>query len=244
MNNFMENQISVIIPCYNEEKTIYRNVIKIFNYLKKKFKIFEIIVVNDGSNDGTIKELKRLENFIPIRIIDNKKNQGKGKAVRDGILKSNCDVVTFVDADLPVRVEEIEKFLAEIKKGYDIVIASRFLSGAKLIIPAKWYRKIAERIFMILRMIILNTFEIKDTQCGFKMFRGEVVKKIFSKSKINGFAFESEIIFLAKKFGYKIKEIPVPLQNPQESHVRIFRDPFQMFLDLIKIRIYDFLKKY
>jgi dolichyl-phosphate beta-glucosyltransferase len=240
----MENQISVIIPCYNEEKIIYQNVIKVFNYLKEKFKNFEIIVVNDGSNDRTIEELRKLENFIPIKIIDNKKNQGKGKAVKDGILKSNCDVIMFVDADLPVRVEEIERFFNEIKKGYDIVIASRFLPGAKLIIPAKWYRKLAERIFMILRMIILNTFEIKDTQCGFKMFRGEVAKKIFSKSKIDGFAFESEIIFLAKKFGYKIKELPVLLQNPRESHVKIFKDPFQMFFDLIKIRICDFLKKY
>jgi dolichyl-phosphate beta-glucosyltransferase len=240
----MENQISVIIPCYNEEKIIYRNAIKVFNYLKERFKNFEIIVVNDGSNDRTIEELRKLENFIKIKVINNKKNQGKGKAVRDGILRSNCDVIMFVDADLPVRVEEIERFLAEIKKGYDIVIASRFLPGAKLIIPAKWYRKIAERIFMFLRMIILNTFEIKDTQCGFKMFKGEVAKKIFSKSKINGFAFESEIIFLAKKFGYKIKELPVLLQNPQESHVKIFKDPFQMFFDLIKIRICDFLKKY
>jgi dolichyl-phosphate beta-glucosyltransferase len=240
----MENQISVIIPCYNEEKIIYRNAIKVFNYLKERFKNFEIIVVNDGSNDRTIEELRKLENFIKIKVINNKKNQGKGKAVRDGILRSNCDVIMFVDADLPVRVEEIERFLAEIKKGYDIVIASRFLPGAKLIIPAKWYRKIAERIFMFLRMIILNTFEIKDTQCGFKMFKGEVAKKIFSKSKINGFAFESEIIFLAKKFGYKIKELPVLLQNPQESHVKIFKDPFQMFFDLIKIRVYDFLKKY
>jgi dolichyl-phosphate beta-glucosyltransferase len=240
----MENRISVIIPCYNEEKNIYRNAIKIFNYLKKRFKDFEIIIVNDGSDDGTIEELKRLENSIPIRIINNKENQGKGRAVRDGILKGNCDFIMFVDADLPVRVEEIERFLAEIKRGYDIVIASRFLPGAKLIIPAKWYRKMAEKIFMILRMTILNTFEIKDTQCGFKMFKGEVAKKIFSKSKINGFAFEAEIIFLAKKFGYKIKEIPVPLQNPQESHVRIFKDPFQMFFDLIKIRVYDFFKKY
>jgi dolichyl-phosphate beta-glucosyltransferase len=240
----MENQISVIIPCYNEEKIIYRNAIKVFNYLKERFKNFEIIVVNDGSNDRTIEELRKLENFIKIKVINNKKNQGKGKAVRDGILRSNCDVIMFVDADLPVRVEEIERFLAEIKKGYDIVIASRFLPGAKLIIPAKWYRKIAERIFMFLRMIILNTFEIKDTQCGFKMFKGEVAKKIFSKSKINGFAFESEIIFLAKKIGYKIKELPVLLQNPQESHVKIFKDPFQMFFDLIKIRICDFLKKY
>jgi dolichyl-phosphate beta-glucosyltransferase len=240
----MENQISVIIPCYNEEKIIYQNVIRVFNYLKERFKNFEIIVVNDGSNDRTIEELRKLENFIPIKIIDNKKNQGKGRAVKDGILKSNCDVIMFVDADLPVRVEEIERFFNEIKKGYDIVIASRFLPGAKLIIPAKWYRKLAERIFMILRMIILNTFEIKDTQCGFKMFRGEFAKKIFSKSKIDGFAFESEIIFLAKKFGYKIKELPVLLQNPRESHVKIFKDPFQMFFDLIKIRICDFLKKY
>jgi glycosyltransferase involved in cell wall biosynthesis len=113
----MEDRISVIIPCYNEEKNIYRNAIKIFNYLKEKFKDFEIIVVNDGSNDRTIEELKKLENFVPIKVINNKKNQGKGKAVRDGILKSNCNVIMFVDADLPVRIEEIERFFSKIKNG-------------------------------------------------------------------------------------------------------------------------------
>jgi glycosyltransferase involved in cell wall biosynthesis len=86
----MENQISVIIPCYNEEKIIYRNAIKVFNYLKERFKNFEIIVVNDGSKDRTIEELRKLENFIKIKVINNKKNQGKVKAVRDGILRSNA----------------------------------------------------------------------------------------------------------------------------------------------------------
>jgi glycosyltransferase involved in cell wall biosynthesis len=169
---------------------------------------------------------------------------GKGKAVKDGILASKYEVVMFIDADLPVPIEEIKRFLAEIEKGYEIVIASRFLPGAKLLTPVKWYRRILERIFVLLRMLILNTFEIKDTQCGFKMFRGKIAKRIFSIMEVNGFAFESELIFIAKKWKHKIKELPVSLQNPQETHLKIFKDPIIMFFDLIRIRINGWLGKY
>ena len=236
--------ISVVVPCFNEGRTIYQNIRKINKYLSQKFDNFEIIVVNDGSTDNTLSQLKIIEQERPIKIIENQRNEGKGKRVREGILTSQNKIVMFLDADLAIPIEELGEFLSGIEKGADMVIASRFVRGAKAIKPIPWHRKIMEVGFRILRLIILNNWEIKDTQCGFKVFKREVAKRIFNLSTINRFAFEAEIIFLAKKFGYQIKELPITVQNPQKSHVRIFYDSIDMFFSLIKIKLNDLTRKY
>lgn len=237
-------KISVVIPCFNEERNIASNIRKIFSYLEINFENFEIIAVNDGSTDKTIGELKNLQNEIPLTIIDNFKNEGKGKVVRDGILKSNGEIVMFLDADLAIPVEELEKFLEEIRNGYDMSIASRFVPGGKVIQKVLWYRLIMEKIFRLIRTFIINNYKIKDTQCGFKVFKRDAAMKIFSLMTINRFAFDAEIIFIAGKLKYKIKELPITLQNPIRSHIRIFRDSLNMFFDLVKIRINSFKSIY
>lgn len=244
MNNLNNRKISVIIPCFNEEKTISQNIKKVFNYLNGRFTNFEIIVVNDGSTDKTLTQLKTLQLNIPLKIINHQINEGKGKAIKDGALHSQYNLLLFLDADLAIPIEELDKFLKELNNGYDLVIASRFLPGSKKILPVKWYREIMEKIFRILRIIILNEYEIKDTQCGFKLFTKEVAQKIFPISKIDRFAFDAELIFLAKKLNFKIKELPTTLQNPIESHVNFFYDPLNMFFDLIRIKLNYLFKKY
>ena len=238
--------ISIVLPCFNEAKSIQKNVDNIYRYLKDRFNSFEIITVNDGSRDNTLSELKRIktENTIPIRIISNKTNHGKGSAVTNGILKSKNEVVVFMDADLAVPIDELEQFLPEIDKGNDIVIASRFISEIKILKPVLWYRSIMEKIFRILRMIIINNFDIQDTQCGFKVFTREAAFKIFPLLTVKRFSFDVEVIFLAKKMGYRIKELPIILQNPQASHIRIFSDSWNMFCDLIRIRLNEIGGKY
>jgi glycosyltransferase involved in cell wall biosynthesis len=232
-----EEKISVIIPCFNEQRTIFKNAKIIYEYLSRNFSDFEIIAVNDGSRDDTLGELKKLETLVILRVIDNSKNEGKGKVVRDGFLASSKELAMFLDADLAIPIEELEKFIAEIKNGADIVIASRFIPGLRLLEPVIWYRKIMERIFRTIRMIIINNYDIKDTQCGFKVFKREVVEQLFPQLKINRFAFDSEIVFLARKMKFKIKELPITLQNPQKSSVRIYRDSLNMIEDLIRIRM-------
>ncbi len=232
-------KISIIIPCFNEEKNIYVNLMKIFQYLKDNFEIFEMIAVNDGSTDRTLEELKKIQKETSLIIIQNSINKGKGNAVKNGILQSHNEIIMFLDADLAIPIEELKKFLVEINNGYDIVIASRFVSGGKVIRKVLWYRKIMEKIFQIIRKLILDNYKIQDTQCGFKVMKHEAALKIFPLMTVERFAFDAEIIFLANKYGCKIKELPITLQNPIRSHIRIFRDSFNMFFDLIRIRFND-----
>jgi glycosyltransferase involved in cell wall biosynthesis len=212
--------LTLVIPCYNEGKNIHRNVISIRNYLKSNIADFEIIAVNDGSTDNTHEELAKLTKNpgMPIKIIDKPENEGKGAA------------------DLAIPIEELPKFVAEIKNGSDIVIASRFIAKIKVLKPIIWYRNVMERVFRILRMVVINNYEVRDTQCGFKVFRREVALRIFPLLTIKRFSFDAEVMFLAKKMGLKVKELPITLQNPRESHIRIFADSWNMFWDLIKIR--------
>jgi dolichyl-phosphate beta-glucosyltransferase len=240
----LNKKISVVIPCFNEGRTIYQNIQKINLYLKAHFFAYEIIAVNDGSRDNTLTELQKTQKEFPLIIINNRHNKGKGSAVRDGIMSSQNEFIMFLDADLAIPIEELEKFLTEIDRGYDLVIASRFVPGLKVLRPVLWYRKIMEKVFRILRMIILNNWKVLDTQCGFKVFRASVARKIFSMSTVKRFAFDAEIIFIAKKFGYSIKELPISLQNPKRSHVRLFRDPLNMFFSLLEIRWNDLTRQY
>lgn len=235
-----KENVSIIIPCFNEEMSILDNIRKINSYLKENFGNFEIIAVNDGSTDKTIEELRKAQKEFSISIIDNKINEGKGKAVKDGILESKNGIVMFLDADLAIPIEELPKFVTKIKSGYDLAIASRFVPGLKITKKVLWYRRIMEKIFRIIRMVIINNYDVQDTQCGFKVFTREAARKIFPLMTIKRFAFDAEIIFIAEKFGYKIKELPITLQNPTRSHIRIIRDSLNMFWDLIKIRWNDF----
>jgi glycosyltransferase involved in cell wall biosynthesis len=240
----IKEKISVIIPCFNEESGIYENIKKIHEYLKENFDNFEIIAVNDGSTDKTVEELKKVQAEIPLEIINNRENEGKGKAVEDGMMKSQNEIVMFLDADLAIPIEELPKFVEEIKKGNDLAIASRFVPGLKIVKKVLWYRRIMEKIFRIIRMVILNNYEVKDTQCGFKVMKRDAAMKIFPLMKIKRFAFDAEIIFIAKKFNLKIKELPITLQNPVRSHIRIVKDSLNMISDLIKIRWNNLNKRY
>lgn len=239
-------KISVVTPCFNEGKNIRKNIKRIDDYLKQRFDHYEIIAVNDGSRDNTAEELLSLQQELGIKVIDNKENQGKGGSVRDGMLaiSEESDVAMFVDSDLGIPIEELEKFVAEIQNGYDIVIASRFVPGLKIIQSVQFHRKLMEKAFRLIRMAITNNWNVKDTQCGFKVFRREAAIKIFPKLTVKRFAFDAEVIFVANRCGYKIKELPIHLQNPPSRSLRIFRDPMNMIWDLLRIRRNDWKGKY
>ena len=234
----------MVIPCFNEEKTIYQNLKRIHEYLGSNFEEFEIVAVNDGSQDETQKELEKIQRELPLRIIRNQTNSGKGRAVKGGMMAAEGSIVMFLDADLGISIEELEKFIPEIENGHDLVIASRFVPGLKIARPVLWHRRFMEKVFRILRLLVVNDWNVKDTQCGFKVFRRDAAMKIFPRLTVKRFAFDAEVIYVANKHKLKIKELPITLQNPPNSHIRIVRDPLNMAWDLLRIRMNDWRGKY
>lgn len=228
--------LSVVIPAFNEEKRIGATIQRIYDYLKEKSETFEIIVVDDGSSDNTIDVVSNVSERIKnIRLLSNGTNKGKGFSVKNGILNSTCSLVLISDADLSTPIEEVEKFLPWIDSGYDIVIGSRGLEESEILKKQPWYRQSMGKTFnKMVKILVLGDFN--DTQCGFKLFKSGTAKKVFSLSKMDGFAFDVEILFIAKKMGYRTKEVPVRWINSPHSKVRIMRDSLKMFFDLLRIR--------
>jgi dolichyl-phosphate beta-glucosyltransferase len=237
--------LSIVIPAFNEEERIEKSLHEIINYLQKKDYSYEIIVVDDGSLDLTpdlVNSISRKNGNI--RVLRNDVNRGKGYSVKRGVLASTGEYVLFSDADLPVPIEEVERLLEWLKSGYKIAIGSKRLSDSKSLVEQPLYRRLMGKIFNILLQLFVIR-GIKDTQCGFKCFGREAADRIFPKQLIEGFCFDVELLYLAKKWGISIKETPVRWTNRDtETTVRILQDSLRMFLDLFKIRIYYWRGRY
>jgi len=232
-----ETYLSVIIPAYNEARRLPKTLTEIDKYLRKQSYDYEILVVNDGSRDKIAEVVRCLTPGVKhLRLIDNKENKGKGAVVRQGMLEAKGEFRLFTDADNSTSIDQLEKMWPEFEKGSDIVIGSRDVKGAVLNPPQPWLRNvILGEGFRLLRKIIVGLWELGDTQCGFKCFTKKAAENIFPKCKIDRFAFDPEILVIAKKLGYKIKEIPVYWKNDPESKVK-FKSMIKMLIDLFKIR--------
>ena len=227
-------KITVVIPAYNEERRIEPSLTHIINYLENHFDEYEVIVVDDGSNDRTREIVSNYKNR-GVRIITNNVNKGKGYSVKMGILNAQYPLVLFSDSDLATPIEELEGFIGFIDDDFDIVIASRNLKNSDIRNKQPIYRQIMGKTFpKIVNKILLGGF--KDTQCGFKLFKTDAAKKIVQLQTINGFSFDVEILFIARKLGYRIKEAPVVWIDKEGSTVRTFKDGFKMLMDIFKIK--------
>jgi dolichyl-phosphate beta-glucosyltransferase len=230
--------ISVVIPAYNEEARLAVTLQKIHSYLNKKNFAYEVIVVDDGSSDRT-KEIaiaSTLHQTGKLKILANINNRGKGFSVKKGILAARGDLILFSDADLSTPIEEIEKLFKALEAGYDIAIGSRSIKGAEVKRHQPFYREYMGRFFNILvQLFVLRG--IVDTQCGFKLFKANAARDIASNMKLEHFAFDVEMLYLALKKGYKVKEAPVVWVNFPESRVNPVRDSTRMFLDLLSIKM-------
>jgi len=229
---------SVVIPAYNEEKRLPKTLQSINNYLSGQPYDYEILVVNDGSKDKTVEIAKSLIPAVKnLKVTGYEKNQGKGFAVRFGMLEAKGDYRLFTDADNSTSIDQIEKMWPYFGKGADIIIGSRDVKGAILDPPQSWMRHlILGEGFKLYRKLIVGLWGVEDTQCGFKCFTGKATEEIFPKCRISRFAFDPEILIIAQKLGYKMKEVPVYWRNDLESKVK-FKSIINMALDLIKIRL-------
>jgi dolichyl-phosphate beta-glucosyltransferase len=228
--------ISVVIPAYNEEKRIGLTLEKVQDYLDGKKWDYEIIVVDDGSIDKTVEVVKSFAN-ARIRLLQNPKNMGKGYTVRHGMLKAQKDYVLFSDADLSTPINELDQF-DKVKGNYDILIGSRRLRQSSIPVKQPFYRRWPGAVFPLL-VSLLVIKGIRDTQCGFKMFRRDTAYDLFKRQTLHGFSFDAEILYLAQKHDYSIKEMPVVWVNALDSKLNAVTDSYRMFIELLKIRHND-----
>ncbi|KKU15440.1 hypothetical protein A3A20_02005 [Candidatus Wolfebacteria bacterium RIFCSPLOWO2_01_FULL_45_19] len=235
--------LSVIVPAYNEASRLPLTLIDIDRHLSRGAYSYEIIVVNDGSNDYTADIVKRFMPLIKnLRLIDNQINRGKGAAVKQGMLEARGNIRLFTDADNSTSVDQFDKMLPHFKEGYDIVIGSRSVRGAILDPPQSIYRRILEKkVNLSIQLLLLR--EIKDPRCGFKAFSEEATNVIFSRARLERWGFDMEALTLAKSLGFKIKEVPVRWVNDPFSHVHI-ADFLQILWETVKIRWWISRRKY
>lgn len=239
-----EIRLSVIIPAYNEEKRLPKTLREVDAYLKKQNYSYEILVINDGSRDGTAAAVERLQGEIKnLRLVDNKSNHGKGYVVRQGMLEAKGEYRVFMDADNATAIDHVERMWPEFDKGSQVIIGSRDMKGAVRTVRQVWWRERLGDIFNLIVQVMSGLWGIWDTQCGFKGFTRKAAEDIFSKATINRWAFDPEILVIAKRAGYTIKEIPVTWVNDPHSQVR-FGGMVNMIIEVVQIRLNLFKGKY
>jgi dolichyl-phosphate beta-glucosyltransferase len=236
--------LSVVIPAYNEEKRLPKTLEEVGSYLSKQNYNYEIIVVSDGSKDKTGDIVRSLIPKIKnLKLIDNKENHGKGFVTKQGILEAKGKFRIFMDADNSTSVDQIEKMWPFFKQGYDVLVGSRSIKGAVLDPPQGTARKLTGLAFRLLTDVFTGLWDIDDSQCGFKGFTERASETIFPKCRIERFSFDPEILVIAKKLKYKIKEFPITWKNDSDSKVK-FKSMVKMGFDLVKISINIITRKY
>ena len=231
-------QLSVVIPAYNESRRIGPTLDATLAFLGQAGLDGEVIVVDDGSADDTAALVTRYAESHPcVRLLQNGSNRGKGYSVRHGALDARGEVVLFSDADGSTPLSETPKLLAALEaEGADVAIGSRELPGSDLAVPQPRHRRAMGWVFRnLVRLIVVRGF--RDTQCGFKAFRREAAQRVFRLQTLDGFAFDVEVLFIARRLGYRVVEVPVRWLDSPESRVRVARDSSRMFLDLLRIRL-------
>lgn len=228
--------LSVVIPAYNEERRLPESLRKIRDYLERSGRTWEILVVDDGSRDGTLGLMRSFEKTIPgLRVISYGANRGKGYAVRAGVSAAAGEHVLFTDADLSTPIEELGALLPHLEAGADVVIGSRYLRQDPLRVRQPLYRKLMGRGFSTL-VSLVGVRGVRDTQCGFKLFRAPVAQELFGRLRTHGFAFDVEILMHARNRGLRIREIPVRWTADADSRVRPVRDSLRMVMELLRLR--------
>ena len=235
---------SIVIPAYNESARLGASLEKVLNYVHSEGLNAEVIVVNDGSRDNTADIVRAFAAKDPcVRLVENPGNRGKGYSVRNGMLNAQGRIVLFSDADLSSPIEEAPKLFNALEEGADIAIGSRWLRAETQTQRQPLHRQLFGRIFNLLLRASLG-LQFADTQCGFKAFKREAVEKIFPLQKIERWGFDPEILFLARKFKFKVKEVPVAWGHSGGTRINPLIDGSRMVQEIFRIRWYSITGKY
>jgi dolichyl-phosphate beta-glucosyltransferase len=226
-------RLSVVIPAYNESARLPATLRRVREYLDASGVPHEILVVDDGSSDGTAE--RALEaGGSDVVVVRNEVNRGKGYSVRRGMLLARGEERLMSDADLSTPIEELPGLQARLADGYDVAIGSRAVAGARIEVHQPWFRENAGRLFNVLvRALLLPG--LRDTQCGFKLFTAAAAREAFSLSRLDGFSFDVETLFIASAHGRRIAEVPVVWRNDAATRVGALKGA-RAFLDLLRIR--------
>jgi dolichyl-phosphate beta-glucosyltransferase len=227
--------LSVVIPAYNEELRLPRTIEQIERYLDGK-REYELILVDDGSTDGTRQLMEAAAKRNPkVRVEALSGNRGKGRALASGVAVARGDDVLVTDADLSTPIEELEKLEDALKAGAGVAIGSRSVNGSRVEIAQPIYRVAMGKVFnLIVQAVLLPG--IWDTQCGFKLFRADVARPVFAALTTDGFGYDPEVLFLAKRRGVRIAEVPVVWRNSAPTKVMPIRSSFDMFKHVVRVR--------
>ncbi len=230
--------LSVVVPAYQEAGTIRHPLTTIARYLDTLPWSWEILVVNDGSQDATAAEAEAGAAVLGpqhIRVLHHPHNLGKGAAVRTGVLASAGERILFCDADGATPIEELRKFLPALEHGADLVVGSRRIAGAQIQRHQQRLRQFCGRIYTHLTNCLL-TSNVSDITCGFKLFRRPAAQEIFRRGRVTGWSFDAELFYLAHALGYRVVEVPVTWAHQPNTKVRVLRDAVTSFLELLRIR--------
>lgn len=228
--------VSVIIPAYNEVRSIAVTIRDIVDYFSSRNYQFEIIVSVDGGNDGTYELVARLaQNDQRIKVLGNKQCHGKGFAIRCAVPCARGEIIGFVDADNKTPITEYDKVPQCFSQGYDIVIGSRAIDRTLIERPQVWYRRWGAVGFGLCMHLVVGLWHIPDTQCGFKFFRKDVALQLFNQQKIDGYIFDVEILYLAEIAGHRLIQIPVRWRDDRDSRLAIIRGNIRNLYDLLRI---------
>lgn len=245
INNWIDQQpvtsprvdLSVVIPAYNEERRLPPTLIDVIDFFDRKSISYEVVVIDDGSTDGTAEVVRKFERVRnQVRLIQLPRNYGKGHAVRLGVLNCRGSCILFADADGATPIQEFDRLKAAISEGADVAIGSRALASTETKVATSLHRRFLGRVFnKCVNMILLPS--IADTQCGFKMFTRKAALFLFRRQRADRFSFDVELLYMAHKANLAIKEVPINWTNVPGSKVNLVLDSLSMFRDVFRFRV-------
>jgi dolichyl-phosphate beta-glucosyltransferase len=235
---------SIVIPAYNESVRIRATLDRVLAHIRDRQWDAEILVVNDGSRDNTAQVIEEYAARHPhLRLLQNPGNRGKGYSVRNGMLHASGEILLFSDADLSSPIEEADKLFSSLAAGADVAIGSRWLRTELQTQRQSLHRQLFGRIFNLMLRIVLR-LPYRDTQCGFKAFTRRAAQTIFPRQHIERWGFDPEILFLARKFGLRVEEVPVEWAHSEGTRINPLRDGMRMLIEMLRVRWYSLTGEY